>query len=476
MAQPKSSIAIKGIGDKFKSELETLQILTNEQFLNATKDKVDRFNPRLKRIWGLEQLKTGRNNVAAGPESVQQAQCEVTVFQTTKRTVAEVGEDVLKAQDACKTVLPDHVYKNAWKKFTDEQIEVNKGVNETYFKDGKPVTPLVKDMYVIISSSTVPVWLCGSKGWRELFGRSDIFKGSGPSEVFSDTIGALFFALTTGFEVPPPDQMSYLSMQLEHLMTRYKMPFLKLLTEHYDALCVARSLESGFKKDWLKNEGVNLFLAKHNLSYGDEEFKIENLGWDTGINITDMAHFWRLAVDRKTVLGPIKAKIDAAGKKRELMFELYRTAPEDFKKGRRNFCEDVLALDDDGTVYDISPLPTDIKEALPSIIFEERGPIFKMFTKLQILFTNIQKKDKDTFAALVVECVIDTASAEEVQKIDENGESMKKVFELVKDEPMKKLLLATLLGTGYENAGNGVPQEIETAWASFKPGAVAVAE
>jgi hypothetical protein len=98
-----------------------------------------------------------------------------------------------------------------------------------------------------------------------------------------------------------------------------------------------------------------------------------------------------------------------------------------------------------------------------------------MFTKLRILFTNIQKKDKDTFAALVVECVIDTASAEEVPKIDENGESMKKVFELVKDEPMKKLLLATLLETEYRIKG-GVPQEIEAALASFKPGAVAVAE
>jgi len=469
MAQPKSSIAIKGIGDKFKSDLGKAQILTNEQFLNATKDKVDNFNPRLKRIWALEQLKTGKNNVAAGPESVQQAQCEVTVFQTTKRTVAEVGEDVLKAQDACKTAFPDHVYKNAWKKFTDRQIEANKRENEAYFKDGKPLQALAKDAYVIISSSTVPVWLCGSKGWHELFGRSDIFKGSGPSEVFSDTIGALFFALTRGLDVPPPDQMSYLSMQLEHLMTRYKMPFLKLLTEHYDALCAARGLESGFQKVWLQNEKVNLFLAKHNLSYGDEEFKIENLGWDKGNNIIDMAHFWRLAVDRKTVLTPIKAKIDTAGTKRDLMFELYRTAPEDSKKGRRNFCEDVLALDDSGKIYDIASLPTDIKEALPSIIFEERGPIFKMFKMLNIDFKNIQQKDKDTFAALVVECVIDTASAQEVKYIDPDGDSMRKVFELVKDEPMKKLLLSNLLLTYY--GGN---EEVKNARGSFEPKAAAV--
>jgi hypothetical protein len=468
MAQPKSSILIKGIGEKFKLELEKLQILTNEQFLNATKDKVDSFNPRLKRIWGQEQLKTGKNNVAAGLESVQQAQCEVTVFQTTKRTVAEVSEDVLKAQDACKTVLPDHVAKNAWKKFTDKQIEENKRMNETYFKDGKPVNALAKDAYVIISSSTVPVWLCDSKGWQTLFGKSDIFKGSGPSEVFSDTIGALFFALTHDKDVPPPDQMSYLSMQLEHLMTRYKMPFLKLLTEHYEDMCVAKGSEE-FKKDWLDDAKVTLFLAKHNLSYGDKPSDISVLFKNT-LRIEDMAHFWRLAVDRKIDLDPIRKAISDKGKGNDLMLELCKTAPEDSKKGRRNFCEDVLALDGSGAFYDISSLPKEIQDAIPSIIFEERGPISRMFSKLQIQFTNIQPKDKDAFAALVVECVIDTDSAREVKVIDDKGESMKKVFDLVKDEPMKKLLLSNLLITYY--GGNA---EVEKARQSFEPKAPAAA-
>ena len=472
MSKKKSEVAIKGIGEKFKQELELFGIFSNAEFLNATQDKVTAFNPRLKRIWAQEQIKTGKNNVAAGPSLIEQAQCEVNVFQTTKRTVAEVSEEVIKAQDACKNVLPDHVLKNAWTRFVDKEKEHNKTLNDKYFSDGKQIQPLEKDLYVIISSSTVPVWLCNYANWKILFGKSDIFKGSGPSEVFSDTIGALFYALTREQEVPPPAQMTFLNMQLEHLMTRYNMPFFKLLTEHYEELGSKKGVDSGFVMGWLKDSNVTLFLAKNNLSFGDNVLDIDSLILDTMLSIDERAHFWRLAVDRKADLEKIRKSL---GKDVEqLVVELCKSAPENSKTGRKNFCEDVLALSSDGNQF---TLAEEVWKALPEIIFEERGPILRMFEKLEIDFDYIQEKDLLKFAKLVVECVIDTDSAKEVKKIDENGRSMEKVFELVKDETMKKLLLANLLKKEYNDPSQAAQQLIQKEYDSFSanPAAAVVA-
>jgi len=473
MSKKKSEVAIKGIGEKFKQELEGFGIFSNAEFLNATQDKVTGFNPRLKRIWAQEQIKTGKNNVPAGPSHVERAQCEVNVFQTTKRTVAEVSEEVIKAQDACKNFVPDHVLKNVWTKFVDKQKEHNKKLNDKYFLDGKQIQPLEKDQYVIISSSTVPVWLCESKGWYKLFGKSDIFKGSGPSEVFSDTIGALFFALSHDIQVPVPEQMTFLNMQLEHLMTRYKMPFFKLLTEHYEELSSMMG-ESGFSQNWLVNEKVNLFLFKNNLSFGEEDFKIEKISWTALTPIEDLAQLWRLAVDRKADLNTIRSNIAKSGIATSLMTELCRSAPDNLKTGRKNFCEDVLALSTSDA--DTFTLTEEVWKALPEIIFEERGPISSMFKKLRIVFASIQPKDIEKFAKLVVECVIDTDSAKEVSNLDPQGDSMKTVFALVKDDQMKKLLLANLLKKDYANPQIEGHQVVLAAYNSFvketKPTAV----
>lgn len=443
-------LSINGIGRVLMNTLITkYQITDVAQFLNASEQTVARFDARLKKIWVREQLKGGKQNPALSAQDIDAAACERAVFEETKRTLVEVDASVVKAQDECKgpgaEKLESAINRQAWKTWV-ENLKTKNKVHVQKIKDFMPSVANPVSPFVVIESSTVPVWACDRAMWVTLFGKENIFKGAGPDEVFSDTVGALFYALTHKDELLPPDTFLYLNSQLENLMGKYKMPFFRFLVNYYADWAVAVN-QQAFSTNQLSQQSSILFFAKYRIEPMHSDTSVLNsLTW-TAVPNDDFVFVFRASVDRKddtaTFLGLAGLNTDI-GK----IAELVATAPKEFERGRRNFCEAYLRLYK-GMEVRLNPQlaahrPTGApeKNALVKIILAERGPVASMFAKLGITIGDLNKETKPVFAALLRDAVIDKDTLDvALTLIGSDLECWKILFDKDHPEPWKRRLM-----------------------------------
>lgn len=454
-------LEIKGIGHVLMGLLKTnYQITNRSEFLKATKDKVDKFDKRLQRIWVREQLAAGKPNEALSPELAQAAQCEISVFQHTKRTAVEVEPGVIKAQEECKgsagNKVETAINRQTWRLFVENMQKLN--------------TDMIKEnrggrfsSIVVIQSSTVPVWLCDRGNWKLLFGDKNLFKETaGPDEVFSDVIGALLFALTHGQQIPPPEHMMYLNPQLEHLMAKYGMNFLKFLTDYYADLF--EKTHAQFQVSQLADSNVILFFARHRIEpLYTKETSINQINWDTA-SADDFLTIFRYAVDSKNVTDEM---LSNAKKKLPQFIKVFvERAPKDFEDGRRNTCEALLRMYFEG-IKDggdaamkkaIAELTPKQKEGLIPIIVAERGPIKAMVDVFKLKLDEIKdEKVVKAFAVLIRDSIIDLETLNEAHKLEYPPTAWPSLFDPNATEKWKrKLMLDKFIDKIPEEAQNKI--------------------
>jgi len=438
-------LEIKGIGHVLMGLLKTnYQITNRSEFLKATKDKVDKFDKRLQRIWVREQLAAGKPNEALSPELAQAAQCEISVFQHTKRTAVEVEPGVIKAQEECKgsagNKVETAINRQTWRLFVENMQKKNTEIIKAN-RDGQ--FPSI----VVIQSSTVPVWLCKRKNWKLLFGDKNLFKETaGPDEVFSDVIGALLFALTHDEQIPPPEHMMFLNPQLEHLMAKYGMNFLKFLTDYYADLF--ETTHAQFKVSQLGDSEVILFFARHRIEpLYTKETSINQINWDQA-SADDFLTIFRYAVDSKNVTDEMLE--NAKKKLPQFIKEFVKRAPQDFEDGRRNTCEALLRMYNAGikdgdasamkqAIADLTPAQI---EGLIPIMVAERGPIAFMVEVFGLKLA--EKRDEKVAKALIVlirDSIIDLETLDEAQKLKYNDTAWPILFDTNATEKWKRRLM-----------------------------------
>lgn len=441
-------LEIKGIGHVLMGLLKSnYQITNRSEFLKATKDKVDKFDKRLQRIWVREQLAAGKPNEALSPELAQAAQCEISVFQHTKRTAVEVEPGVIKAQEECKgsagNKVETAINRQTWRLFVENMQKKNTEIIKAN-RDGQ--FPSI----VVIQSSTVPVWLCDRDNWKMLFGDKNLFKETaGPDEVFSDVIGALLFALTHDQQIPPPEHMMFLNPQLEHLMAKYGMNFLKFLTDYYADLF--EKTHAQFQVSQLGDSEVILFFARHRIEpLYTKETSINQINWDQA-SADDFLTIFRYAVDSKNVTDTMLKK--AKDKLPDFIKEFVKRAPKDFEDGRRNTCEALLRMFFEGSEGDgqsamdkaISELTSDQKEGLIPIMVAERGPIAIMVTVFGLKLGEIKdEKVVKALSALIRDSIIDLETLNEAAKLDYKETAWPILFDTNATEKWKRKLMLGL--------------------------------
>jgi len=442
-------LSITGIGRVLMGTLkQKYKITTRAEFLNANDQVVRLFDARLKRIWVREQLQAGKPNPALSAQDVDAAACERAVFDETKRTLVEVDASVVKAQEECKgpgaEKLESAINRQAWKTW----VEQMKTDNKAFVKDIKDFRPSLTNPvspYIVIESSTVPIWACMREKWIQLFGTDNIFKGAGPDEVFSDTIGALFFALTQDRALPAPDTFVYLNPQLEHLMSKYKMPFFRFLTNYYADYAGIKSTYAAFRVSQLAEEDAILFFAKHRIEpMHADSTALSGINW-TGRTSDDFLFVYRATIDRKEdTIGLVTQTIFASNV--DIIKTLVTGAFEEFERGRRNFCESYLRIRTAMNVSNSSTAEkptTDIeRNKLVKIILAERGPIKRMFDALGITVANLDADNKKAFATLLRDSVIDeTTLGVTLGLIGGDLECWKILFDKDQPEPWKRRLI-----------------------------------